>query len=140
MRTYLFNFSYSPDAMRAMIARPHDRSEVVREAAESLGGKLIGFWFAFGEYDGHGIAELPDDTAAAAFAVTVTSTGALTKYETIPLIDVEEGIEIFKRAKSVAYAPPTKARRSSSRPRAAAASSGRSRSPGRAPARRPRAR
>jgi hypothetical protein len=55
------------------------------------------------------------------------------------LIDVEEGIEIFKRAKSVAYAPPTKARRTS-RPRAAAASSGRSRSPGRAPARRPRAR
>jgi uncharacterized protein with GYD domain len=107
MRTYLFNFSYSADAMRAMIANPQDRKAAAAAAAESLGGKLVGFWFCFGKYDGHGIAEMPDDTAAAAFAVTVGSTGALSKFETVPLMEVEEGIEAFKKAQAASYTPPS---------------------------------
>ena len=54
MRTYLFHFSYSADALRSMIGNPEDRKAAAAAAAESLGGKLTGFWFAFGEYDGNG--------------------------------------------------------------------------------------
>jgi uncharacterized protein with GYD domain len=107
MRTYLFHFSYSPEALRAMIAHPQDRKTAAASAAESLGGKLNGFWFAFGDYDGHGLVELPDDTAAAAFAVAVGSTGALSKYVTIPLMEMEEGVEAFRTAQRVSYSPPS---------------------------------
>jgi uncharacterized protein with GYD domain len=107
MRTYLFNFSYSSDALHAMVANPQDRRTAVTSAAESLGGKLTGFWYRFGEFDGVGIAEMPDDTAAAAFAVMVSSTGALSKFETIPLMTVEEGIEAFKAAAGASYSPPS---------------------------------
>jgi uncharacterized protein with GYD domain len=106
MRTYLFHFSYSADAMRAMISNPQDRKAAAGAAAESLGGKLTGFWFAFGDYDGHGLAEMPDDKAAAAFAVTVGSTGALTKFVTVPLFEAEEGTAIFEAAQSASYSPP----------------------------------
>ena len=106
MRTYLFHFSYSADALRSMIGNPQDRKAAVTSAAESLGGKLSGFWYAFGEYDGHGLADFPDDTAAAAFAVTVCSTGALSKFVTIPLIEADEGVEVFRTAQSASYAPP----------------------------------
>jgi uncharacterized protein with GYD domain len=107
MPTYLFHWSYSSEAMRSMIENPQDRKAVVTAAAESLGGKLTGFWFAFGEYDGHGIAEMPDDAAAAAFAVTVSSTGALSKFVTIPLIEADDGVEVFRKAQSASYSPPS---------------------------------
>jgi uncharacterized protein with GYD domain len=106
MRTYLFHFSYSADALRSMIGSPQDRKAAAAAAAESLGGKLTGFWFAFGEYDGHGLAEFPDDKAAAAFAVTVGSTGALSKFVTVPLMEAEEGVEVFRTAQTASYSPP----------------------------------
>jgi hypothetical protein len=49
---------------------------------------------------------VPDNTSAAALAVTVAAGGALSKAETIPLVTVEEGIEAFRRAGSVAYRTP----------------------------------
>jgi uncharacterized protein with GYD domain len=106
MRTYLFHFSYSADALRALIANPQDRKAAAAAAAASLGGKLVGFWFAFGKYDGHGLVEMPDDASAAAFAVTVSSSGALSKYETIPLLEPEEGLDAFRKAQAVDYSPP----------------------------------
>jgi hypothetical protein len=38
-----FHFSYSADALGAMIANPQDRKAAAATAAESLGGKLVGF-------------------------------------------------------------------------------------------------
>jgi len=107
MRTYLFHFSYTAEALRAMIANPQDRKAAASAAVESLGGKLVGFWYSFGEYDGHGIVELPDDTAAAAFAVTVGSSDALSKYVTVPLMEAEEGMEAFSKAAQASYSPPS---------------------------------
>ena len=52
MPLYLGRFSYTSDAMKALISQPQDRSAAAREVAESLGGKLLGFWYAFGDFDG----------------------------------------------------------------------------------------
>src|SRR3954454_23851522 len=104
--TYLFHFSYSAEALKSMIGNPQDRKGAAAAAAESLGGKLLGFWFAFGEYDGHGLAEFPDAEAAGAFAVTVGSTGALSKFVTVPLIEADEGMGVFRKAQSASYTPP----------------------------------
>ena len=51
MPLYLGRFSYTPEAIKALISNPQDRSKAAAAAVESLGGKMIGFWFAFGEFD-----------------------------------------------------------------------------------------
>jgi uncharacterized protein with GYD domain len=48
----LGRFKYSAEAIKAMIENPHDRGAVAAEAAESLGCKLHGMWWALGEHDG----------------------------------------------------------------------------------------
>jgi uncharacterized protein with GYD domain len=106
MAMYLGRFSYTADAVRKLIENPEDRTEVARAAVESVGGTLHGFWYAFGQFDGYWLFEVPDNTSAAALAVTVAAGGALSKAETIPLVTVEEGIEAFRRAGSVAYRTP----------------------------------
>jgi uncharacterized protein with GYD domain len=106
MRTYLFHFSYTPVALRSLIANPQDRKASTAAAVASVGGKLLGFWYAFGEYDGHILAEMPDDTAAAALAVTVGSSGANSKFVTEPLLEPEEGRAAFAKAQNASYSPP----------------------------------
>ena len=106
MGMYLGRFSYTVDALRALIADPQDRSKAAAAAVESVGGKMHGFWYAFGEFDGYFLMECPDDVTAAALAVTVAGGGALSKLETVPLLSVEEGIEAFRKAGGASYAPP----------------------------------
>jgi uncharacterized protein with GYD domain len=43
---------------------------------ESVGGKLHGFWYAFGEYDGYSLWEAPDNVAMAAVALAISGGGA----------------------------------------------------------------
>jgi uncharacterized protein with GYD domain len=107
MRTYLLEFSYTPVALRSLVANPQDRKATTTTAVESVGGKLTGFWYAFGDYDGYALAEFPDDTAAAAFAVAVSSSGALSKFVTVPLMEASEGMDAFTKAQSASYSPPT---------------------------------
>ena len=70
MPLYLGRFSYTSDAMKALMDQPQDRSAAAREVAESLGGKLLGFWYAFGEFDGVFLLEAPDNASAAALAMS----------------------------------------------------------------------
>ena len=106
MPMYLGRFSYTPDAIRSLIANPEDRSEAARQAVESVGGKMHGFWYAFGDHDGYFVMEAPDNTTAAALSATVGSGGALSKLETTVLLSMEEGIEAFRKAQSASYTPP----------------------------------
>jgi len=66
MPLYLGRFSYTADAIRGLVANPQDRAASAAELFESLGAKLIGFWYAFGEFDGVFLAEAPDNATAMA--------------------------------------------------------------------------
>jgi len=59
---------------------------------------MLGFWYAFGEFDGVFIAELPDNVSAAAVAMAVGSTGALSAFETTPLIGMDEAQDAMRKA------------------------------------------
>ncbi len=105
MPLYLGRFSYTTDAMKALLDQPQDRSAAAREVAESLGGKLLGFWFAFGEYDGVFLMEASDNTAAAALAMAVGAGGAV-QVETTVLLDMDEAQEAMRKAAAATYRPP----------------------------------
>ena len=106
MPLYLGRFSYTTDAMRALMNEPQDRSAAAREVAESLGGKLVGFWFAFGEFDGVFLMEAPDNASAAALAMAVGAGGALSEIETTVLLDMDEAQDAMRKAAAATYRPP----------------------------------
>jgi len=106
MPLYLGRFSYTTDAMKALLSQPQDRSAAAREVAESLGGKLLGFWYAFGEFDGVFLLEAPDNASAAALAMAVGAGGALSEVETTVLLDMDEAQEAMRKAAAATYRPP----------------------------------
>jgi uncharacterized protein with GYD domain len=106
MPLYLARFSYTADAMKALLAQPQDRSAAARELAETLGGKLLGFWYAFGEFDGVYLMEAPDNASAAAVAMAVGASGALSQVETTVLLDMDEAQDAMRKAAAATYRPP----------------------------------
>ena len=73
---------------------------------ESLGGKLLGFWYAFGQYDGVLLMEAPDNASAAAMGMVTGSTGALSDVETTVLLDMDEAQDAMRKAAAATYRPP----------------------------------
>jgi len=105
MPSYLLQVSYTPEALAAMIKHPQNRAEAVRKPIEKLGGREVGFWFAFGEYDVVSILEMPDDTHAAAFALAAAAGGACKAVKTTPLLSVDEELAALKLAGKSGYKP-----------------------------------
>jgi uncharacterized protein with GYD domain len=102
---YLTRFTLSPEAWAGMIREREDRRGPVSEAAEAVGGRLVGFWYAFGEDDGYALLEAPDNTAMAAVLTTVAASGVVSVRTTV-LLSVEEMLDALGRAQSVSYRPP----------------------------------
>lgn len=106
MTLYLTRFSYTPETWSRLSQNPEDRREAARKYIESVGGKLHGFWYAFGAHDGYNLWEAPDNVSMAAVSIAIAAGGALSKFETTPLLTVEETLEALSRAHSVGYRPP----------------------------------
>jgi uncharacterized protein with GYD domain len=51
MPLYLTRFSYTPATWARLTANPEDRRNAAMAYIESVGGKLHGFWYAFGDHD-----------------------------------------------------------------------------------------
>lgn len=105
MPHYLVQAAYTPEAWQAMVKNPHSRVDAVRPAIERLGGKLIGGWAAFGDYDTILIAELPTSVDAAAIAIAAAAGGSCRAVKTTPLLTAEEVVEAAKRASTTGYKP-----------------------------------
>ena len=106
MPLYLSKFSYTPETWAKLVANPEDRREAARSYIESVGGKLHGFWYAFGERDGFTLWEAPDNVSMAAVALAIGSGGALSALETTVLLSVEETLEALSRVDQVQYRAP----------------------------------
>lgn len=95
---------YTQDGVRGVqSAGGSSRRDAVAQVAESVGGELESFHFAFGERDAYVIADLPDNESAAAVALTVNASGAA-NVKTVVLLTPEEVDAAAQR--SVAYRPP----------------------------------
>ena len=104
MPKYLFEAMYTPEGVKGVQSGGgSSRREAVAHVAESVGGKLESFHFAFGERDAYVIADLPDNEAAAAVALTVNASGAAGVKTTV-LLTPEEVDAATQR--SVDYRPP----------------------------------
>lgn len=103
MALYLYQAAYTPESWAAQIKNPQNRVEAVgRQACEAVGGKLVGGWLCFGEYDLVIIADVPNIESMAAIALAVGAGGALKSSRTTPLLTGAQGVEALKKAADVA--------------------------------------
>ena len=106
MPLYLTKFSYTPETWARMIGNPEDRRKAAQEYIESVGGKLHGFWYAFGEHDAYNLLEAPDNVSMAAVALAIGSGGALSSIETTVLLSVDDTLDALRKAQGIGYRAP----------------------------------
>ena len=104
MPKYLLKVNYTLDGVRGVLSKGGSaRSAAGRQAVESVGGTLESIYFAFGETDVYAVADLPDNAAAAAVALTISASGGATVSTTVLLTPEEvDGAA----GSSVSYTPP----------------------------------
>jgi len=107
MALYMIQFAYTAEAWATLAKNPQDRSVPVRELAQKLGGRLVGLYYCFGEYDGVVLAEIPDDISAIATSLAAVSPGHVKAIKTTKLFTVEETMEAMRKAGSLAYQGPS---------------------------------
>jgi uncharacterized protein with GYD domain len=108
MPLYLTRFSYTPETWAKLIKQPEDRRIAAKKYIESVGGKLHGFWYAFGDYDAYNLWEAPDNVSMAATALAISAGGALSSMHTTVLLTVEETVAALQKAGSIKYRAPGK--------------------------------
>jgi uncharacterized protein with GYD domain len=106
MPLYLSKFSYTPETWARLIKNPEDRQNAAKAYIESVGGKLHGFWYAFGAHDGYNLWEAPDNVSMAAVGLAISSGGALSSFDTTVLLTVEDTLNALRKAEQVRYRPP----------------------------------
>jgi uncharacterized protein with GYD domain len=108
MAHYLIEVGYTPEAWTSQIDSQPNVVDRITPAVKAANGTILSIYYAFGDADLVGIMDFPSIEDAAAFALTVTASGALRSYKTTPLLTVEQGIESMKRAEQARgkYTPP----------------------------------
>jgi uncharacterized protein with GYD domain len=104
MPKYLYISSYTAEGVKGLMAKGGTaRRTSAEETAKSVGGKIESYYYAFGAKDCYIVADLPDNTAAAAVGLAVNASG-LVHCETVVLVTPEEIDAAAQR--SVSYRPP----------------------------------
>jgi uncharacterized protein with GYD domain len=105
MPKYLTMVSYTPEGIKGLVKEGGTaRRAAVEKMLEKLGGRLEGFYFAFGDNNAYVISEGPDNATAAAISLAIT-TGAI-RTKTVVLLSPEEVDLAF--GLPVEYPPPGK--------------------------------
>jgi uncharacterized protein with GYD domain len=76
MAKYIMLLNWTDQGIKAVKDSPK-RLDAAKEVARKLGGEFKKFYMTTGAYDMVAVLELPDDAAAAKFALTVAAGGAI---------------------------------------------------------------
>ncbi len=105
MPLFMYQAAYTPESWAAQIKNPQNRVEAVgRQACEAVGGKFVGGWLCFGDYDLIIIADVPNNESMAAIALAVGAGGAIKASKTTVLMSGTEGVTALEKADAVAKA------------------------------------
>jgi uncharacterized protein with GYD domain len=92
---------YTGDAISAMIERPEDRAKEARRLIEAAGGKFIGSYFTFGEYDFLVISEFDDIRRITPALIAVAAGGSVDGLKTTVGLNWSEGRGAFEEARTL---------------------------------------
>jgi uncharacterized protein with GYD domain len=104
MAKYLLEVNYTLDGIKGVKAKGGSaRLAAAKAAAESVGGSIEAYYFAFGGTDVYAIVDAPDNVSAAALTLAAAAGGGVT-IRTVVLLTPEEIDQAV--AKNVSYSPP----------------------------------
>lgn len=107
MPHFLVQFRYTSRSIKALVERPdEDHAAGAAGLVASLGGKLLGYWYAFGDFDGVVLIEAPDNSVAAAVAIAVAGAGEVSRLQTTVLLTMDEAREASRKAATATHLPP----------------------------------
>lgn len=102
MPTYITQGRFTRDAIKGMIVKPEDRADQVARLVSKVGGRLIGYYVTFGDYDFLSIAEAPNDVQMAAALFAAASGGGVTDLKTTLAMTSIEAKGAFAAASDLA--------------------------------------
>ena len=102
MPIYITQGRYTREAIKGMIVKPEDRADAVSRLLSKAGGRLIGHYLTFGEFDFLVIAEAPSETQMAAVLLAVASGGGVTDLRTTVAMTSVEAKGVFAAASDLA--------------------------------------
>lgn len=102
MPIYITQGRYTREAIKGMLVKPEDRAEAVSRALGKVGGRLIGYYLTFGEYDFLTVAEAPDNTQMAAVLLAAGSGGGVSDLRTTVAMTSVEAKGVFAAASDIA--------------------------------------
>ena len=94
MVTYMLLMKLTEQGIKNIKDAPK-RYEAAFKAWEKIGGKMIGFWIAIGEYDYVSIGESPSDEAALGFAIGLSAMGNI-RVESVKLFSTQQFEGVLK--------------------------------------------
>ena len=104
MPKYMIQASYVGEGLKGLLKEGGTkRRETVAQVIESMGGTLESFYYAFGDYDVVGVAEMPDNVSSVAFSLMVNASGVINAKTTV-LLTPEEIDQATKKIGD--YRPP----------------------------------
>src|SRR5215831_18404777 len=108
MPLYMYQAAYTPESWAVQLKNPQNRAETIgRALCEAAGGKCLGAWYCFGDYDLVLVAEMPNAESMAGVALAVGAGGAVKSAKTTVLMSGTEGVAAMRKAATVAksYTP-----------------------------------
>lgn len=98
MPKFLFEARYTADGAKGLEKEGGtSRREAVKKHLQDVGGTLECMYFAFGDVDVYSIVDLPDHASAAALALAVNKSGAISA-KTVVLLTPEELDQASRKA------------------------------------------
>ena len=105
MPYYLLQASYTGEGWATQVQNPQNVANRLRPIIESVGGSLERVYYAFGDYDIIAICQFPENVSAGAVSIAASAGGAVKIHTTTPLMTVDEGMEMMRKAGSAGYRP-----------------------------------
>jgi len=115
MPHFCHQVSFTTSAWTRVIQSTEDRFQAVRAPIESLGGKVLGAFFALDSYDVLLLSELPEDVTASAVDIALFAGGDVAHIHSTLLLNSSQVLEAARKADAYPNRPV---------PRALAASAG----------------
>jgi uncharacterized protein with GYD domain len=106
MPTYMVQASYTTTAWNKLVQRPENRMEALAPVIERLDGRLLSWYYTFGDYDVVVIFEVPSSINAAAVSMAIAGSGAVKELKTALLMSPDEGFDAMLLAQGAGYRPP----------------------------------
>ncbi len=101
MPLFITQGRFTQEAMKGMMAKPEDRAEAVSQLFAKSGGKLLAYYFTFGDYDFLIVSEGSNEGVASSVIVAAAG-GGITDLKTTLAMTSAEMKNAFVKAGSLA--------------------------------------